>query len=422
MATMIIMPKSGQSVESCVIAKWQKKKGDIVKKGDILFTYETDKASFEKESEVDGVILEIFHGEGDDVPCLENVCAIGNAGEKVENTPSSPLPDIKQETEVLLKAPTADRTANVIEPKENKSNKLFISPRARNLAARARVDEKLARGSGASGRIIERDIKDLIKLRGAEISKAFETEASVGKKELRIAEDSDASQNAFEFVKHSNIRKIIAKSMMQSLSTMAQLTLHTSFNASNILEFRKMLKKVAEKNDVPAITITDIILYACSRVLMKHKNINARYQDEGIELWNTVNLGVAVDTDRGLMVPTIFGSENKTLSDISSTLKYLASEAKNGAIDPKYLKNGTFTITTLGSLGIEMFTPVINPPQVAILGVCAMTNKLSDDASVYKSMGLSLTIDHRAVDGAPGAKFLQDLVKYLENFSVMSVL
>ena len=215
--------------------------------------------------------------------------------------------------------------------------------------------------------------------------------------------------------------------MVNSLSTMAQLTYNMSFDATDILAFRAKVKKakeagLTEKLGLPdSITINDIILYVVSRVSLNHKMCNAHYMDDHMVFFNTVNLGMAVDTPRGLMVPTIFNSDRLSIAEISRQAKDKAAACQKGTISPDELKDGSITVTNLGSLGIESFTPVINPPQTAIIGVNCLTTKVRDVNGVavpYPSMSLSLTADHRAVDGAPAARFLQDLTKALENFSL----
>jgi pyruvate dehydrogenase E2 component (dihydrolipoamide acetyltransferase) len=228
----------------------------------------------------------------------------------------------------------------------------------------------------------------------------------------------------YEDVKMPNIRKIIAKQMCASLTGMAQLTLNTSFDATKIMELRKSFKAGAEKMGLANITLNDIILYAVSRVILNHKGCNAHCLDETIRYFNTVNLGIAVDSPRGLMVPTLFGAEKLSLNELSKAAKGVISAAQGGTISPDLLKGATFTISNLGAMGIESFTPIINPPQVAILGVDCITRRVKEvngEDVFYSAMGLSLTFDHRVLDGADAARFLKDLVFALENFDLLLV-
>ena len=203
---------------------------------------------------------------------------------------------------------------------------------------------------------------------------------------------------------------------------MAQLTLNTSFDATRLLALRASLKSGAEKLGLANITLNDMILFAVSRVILNHKDLNAHYLDDTMRYFNNVNLGIAVDTDRGLMVPTVFAAEKLSLNQLSKAAKSVITDAQSGNINPDLLKGASFTITNLGSLGIESFTPVINPPQTGILGVDNITKKIKEvngQDVTYPAMGLSLTFDHRALDGAPAAKFLKDLCNALENFDLL---
>ena len=441
MATVVIMPRQGQSVESCIITAFNKKVGDTVAVGDVLFSYETDKSSFDEPAPVAGQILAIFREEGDDVPCLENVLVIGNAGEDfsafVPKDDSAPAPVEEKKEEApaaVAAAPKAEVAATASAPATS------ISPRARLLAEKTNADLLKAEATGPDGRIIERDVQRLIDL-GLTVSgaaKANYNEAVAGsgingkvmlgdviggKGEAPIAAAAPAqAANEYEDVKLPNIRKVIANAMHNSLSTMAQLTLNASFDATKILEFRASLKNGAEKLGLTNITLNDIVLFAVSRVLLNHKDLNANYLDDTMRYYNTVNLGIAVDTPRGLMVPNVFGAEKLSLNELAKASKAVIGEAQSGTINPDKLKGGSFTVTNLGSLGIESFTPVINPPQTGILGVCTITKKIKEvngEDVVYPAMGLSLTFDHRALDGAPAAKFLKELCFALENFDLL---
>lgn len=414
MANAVIMPKAGITVESCIIGTWEKKVGDAVKVGDILFTYETDKASFECESTEEGTLLEIFFGDGEEVPCLVNVCAVGNPGEDcsalrpdgaaaAEEAPAAPVAEA---------APAAPTAPAVVESTAVAGEKSAISPRAKKLAERAGVDAALATPTGPNGRVIERDVRELI-----------DNPAAVAAPAVAAAPAAVAApETEYEDVKFSGIRRAIAKSMMTSLSTIAQLTHNTSFDASAILAYRKQLK--ASEGDCAGITLGDIVLYAVSRTLKNYPDLNANMVDDStIRHFKHVNLGVAVDTPRGLMVPTIFHADEKSLLEISKEVKELAAQCREGNISPDKLSGASFTVSNLGNLGVESFTPVINPPQTGILGVCGTIDRVKKgkdgEIAIYPAMGLSLTYDHRAVDGTPVARFQKELCQNLENFTVL---
>lgn len=416
MANAVIMPKAGITVESCIIGTWEKKIGDKIKLGDILFTYETDKASFECESTEEGTLLEIFFNEGDEVPCLVNVCAIGNEGDDCsalrpegseapqESAPQESAPAVEVKQEVAAPA--------VVEATVSSNGNSSVSPRAKKLAERAGVDPSLATPTGPNGRIIERDVRELMNNPVAATAPAAAPAQSV----------AAIPEVEYEDVKFSGIRRAISKSMHTSLSTMAQLTHNSSFDATVILEYRKLLKNMG--GDYAGITLGDIVLYAVSRVLMNHPDLNAHMLDDNsIRLFKHVNLGVAIDTPRGLMVPTIFNADQKSLLEISKEVKQLAAECREGNISPDKLTGGTFTVSNLGNLGIESFTPVINPPQTGLLGVCTTVDRVrkgeNGQIEIFPAMGLSLTYDHRAVDGAPASRCLKELCTTLANFTAL---
>lgn len=414
MANAVLMPKAGITVESCIIGKWEKKVGDQIAEGDILFTYETDKAAFECESTAAGELLEIFFSDGEEVPCLVNVCAIGAKGEDVSALRPDGAAPAEAPAPAAEEAPAAAPAA-VAETAAAPGGTGKISPRARNLAERAGVDGSLAAPTGPNGRIIERDVRRLMAEGAPAAAQAAVQTATAAAPAVDAAPE-------YEDVKFSGIRRAISKSMHNSLATMAQLTHNFSFDASAILAYRKLLKESG--GECAGITIGDLILYAVSRVLPACPDLNAHMlNDTSIRRFNHVNLGVAVDTPRGLIVPTIMHADEKSLLEISRELKVLAAEARDGAISPDKLTGASFTVSNLGGFGVESFTPVINPPQTGILGVCTTVQRprLGADGSIelYPAMALSLTYDHRAIDGAPASRFVQELCKQLEQFTVL---
>lgn len=463
MATPVIMPRQGQSVESCIITRFAKKIGDVVKQGDLLFTYETDKASFDEEAKCEGKVLGIFFEEGDDVPVLTNVMAIGEEGEAFTQLDPKGTVGGEQtrnaenvfEKEVLSQfsaTNNADKSTleNQAPKAENEKSQAFnagntsgsftkdngrimISPRARNLAEKSGVDSVQVTGTGPNGRIIERDIRAFVSDGAASKTSVTLKEQAVINNIIKEEKDkataqslqSGASLNAeYEEVKLTNIRKVIAKAMHQSLSTTAQLTLNASFDASEILSIRKKLKAGSEKLGISNVTLNDIILFAVSRVLKNplHRDLNAHLVEDKMLCFKGVHLGIAVDTPRGLLVPTLFNADKMSLGEISREARLLAEDAQKGTIKPDLLKGASFTTTNLGTLDIESFTPVINPPQTGILGINTIIQRareINGETEFYPAMGLSLTFDHRAVDGAPAARFLKDLKTSLENFTVL---
>ena len=445
LATPVIMPRQGQSVESCVIGTWYKRVGDRVAVGDDLFSYETDKAAFDESAKIEGEVLAIFFQENDDVPCLTTVCVIGEKGADISALDPRGATDVPAPAVAVEPQTTAAPTQTTAAPESAPTLLTGLSPRAKATARKHRVDLRQVEPSGPKGRVIERDIFKLIdekKFATGAVGTDFATGTvghgiggRVSTTDLAGQISAPAPATASPVVpasatteeKHTNIRKLIAKSMVHSLSTMAQLTYNASFDATDILDLRAKVKNakesgLTEKLGLPdSLTINDILLYVVSRVALSHKMCNAHYFDDKMVFFNTVNLGMAVDTPRGLMVPTIFNADRLSIADISRQAKEKAAACQKGTISPDELKDGSITITNLGSLGIESFTPVINPPQTTILGVNGLETKVRNVNGVavpYPSMSLSLTADHRAVDGAPAARFLQDLTRALENFSL----
>ncbi|HHT37072.1 MAG: dihydrolipoamide acetyltransferase family protein [Candidatus Wallacebacter cryptica] len=450
MATPVIMPRQGISVETCIITEWYKQKGDRVEVGDVLFSYETDKASFEEEAQEAGVLLEIFYEADEEVPVLTPVAVIGEPGEDYsELLPENMQTDPAQvaETAPAEAAEPAAETAEAapVPAAAPQTGRLKISPRAKNLAAKQHLDARYAVPTGPEGRVIERDIRTLMET-GPKVTAAAEAEYAAldgqvigtgigGRittrdlvKPVTVPSAPDAAEPgvpaAIEYVDQplTNIRKRIAKAMHQSLANSAQLTMDTSFDATQILAYRKLVKTQQEQLGLENITLNDLILFAVSRTLVNYPMLNAHYLDDTLRVFKNVHLGIAVDTERGLMVPTLFNANLKSLNQLAAESKRLISQAQAGSINPDELQGGTFTVTNLGSLGIESFTPILNPPQTGILGVCTVEHKVkpvNGEYVYYPAMTLSLTIDHRAVDGAPAARFLQELKQNLENFQLL---
>ena len=422
MATLVIMPRQGQSVESCVITEWVKKKGDKVAEGDILFSYETDKSSFDETATVAGTLLEVFVEDGDDVPCLDPVCIIGEEGEdisalmpekKAEEVPAAaPAAEVKAEASVAA-APAAAPVATA-----SADGRMKISPRARHLVEQTDADLAQAVPTGPNGRIIERDVNALVdagKLVGTAVA-----EAPVA------AAPAAAAAEEVEYVdeKLPNIRKVIARAMHNSLSTIDQVTMMESFDATELLAYRAKCKANAEKLGLSNITINDMILFAVAKTALNHRDINANYLDseEKMRFFTNVHLGIAVDTERGLLVPTVQNANKLTINELSVKSKQLIGQVKDGTIAPDLLKGASVTVSNVGAMGVEYFTPVVNPPQTAIIGVGGITRRVKNvngQDVFYDAIGLSLTFDHRALDGSPAARFLKELCANLENFNLL---
>ena len=430
MAQSVIMPRQGQSVESCIITTWHKKVGDTVAEGDLLFSYETDKSAFDEAAQVSGTMLAILFEEGDVVPCLENVCIVGEAGEDISAlVASAPAEEAAAEAPAAVEEVKAAAAPVVTAAPVQAGELIRISPRAKNLALQTGVDMTKVAPTGPHGRIIERDINAALDagfvanvaaveafLAGNPVVTDDAADEAVEAKSACVVSDD---VRAYDEEPLSGVRRVIARQMHASLSEMAQLTLNASFDATALMNFRASLKASGEALGLGKISLNDMVLFAVSRTLLNYPEINANLVDDKFRKFKHANIGLAVDTERGLLVPTLFASEKMSLADLSASAKSAAAKAREGKLTPDEMSGGSFTVTNLGSLGIESFTPVVNPPQTAILGVCAITYRLKADGTTYPAMGLSLTFDHRAVDGAPAARFLSDLCRALENFGLL---
>ena len=447
MALVVILPKQGQSVESCIITEIKKKKGDTVKKGEILFSYETDKASFEEESPADGVVLECFYNDGDEVPVLLDMMVIGQPGDDyaglLQTTDNSKQTAVNVEPQAVDSAKvevvaTTESTNQHINTSLHQSSS-FVSPRAKNLAEKEALNASELAGSGPKGRVIEKDVLVALGSRPklTPLAKKIASEEGVqpqgtGSGLAGTAKSTDlaAPVNAiygvdYEDKKLSNMRKLIAKAMHSSLQNSAQLTHHLGADARNIQNLRKKAKKAFEAGTLSAnLTINDFVCFAVVKALKKFPNANSHFLGESMRLFNKVHLGLAVDTERGLMVPAVRNADDLSIIGLANQLKEVANSCKKGAISPELLSSeaATFTVSNLGAYGVEMFTPVINLPQAAILGVNTIVPRPKDlGDGVYgfvPYIGLSLTYDHRALDGGEATRFLKQIAIEIETLEL----
>ena len=399
MAAEILMPRQGQSVESCIIIEWRKQEGDAIAEGDILCEVETDKATFEVESTAAGSLLSILHPADADVEVLKPIAIVGEPGEDLSAWKTSGASEPVKDESKAAPAPSAQPTASqppisqpvttpAIPPVAN--SEFGHSPRARAKAAERGVDLQQIQGSGPHGRIIERDVLK------AE-PQAVTPSASLGESTTIPAK---------------GIRKVVAGRMLQSLQNTAQLTLNSSADARSLLRFRQLCKQPERVEKFGKVSINDVLLFATVKALSDFPELNAHWLGDRSIQFHNIHLGFAVDTPRGLMVPVIQNANTRTLLELSAEAKRLAAACIEGTIDPDDLTGGTFTVTNLGAMGIESFTPVLNAPEVAILGVCAIQPKPVISGSTTEfvpHIGLSLTFDHCAADGAPAARFLAHL-------------
>ncbi len=465
MATVVIMPKQGQSVESCIITEIRKNVGDKVSVGDVLFAYETDKASFEEESKVEGIVLACYFHEGDEVPCLTDVMVIGAEGEAVPERTAEGTADSRRQTadNSAATGPSAEHSSDSLEvcqsdslKKVCPSEKAFVSPRARRLAEEKGIDWQSLSGSGPGGRIIEQDVEAAIHSQGRLSGKARAMMAEGGlgapakgsglagmvrgcdlHEQVRgqrpedesmcsqIVNSQSSNSKSYDDVPMTNMRKLIARAMYNALQNSAQLTHHLGADARRIQALRRQAKKAYEEGRIDAnITINDLVCYAVIRALKQFPNVNSHCLGESLRIFRKVNLGLAVDTERGLMVPAVPAADDLDIIGLSKALKRVADDCKKGSINPDLLRPeaASFTVSNLGAYGVEIFTPIINVPQSAILGVNTIVPRPKDlGGGVYAFVpyiGLSLTYDHRSIDGGEATRFLKTIATEIENLDI----
>jgi pyruvate dehydrogenase E2 component (dihydrolipoamide acetyltransferase) len=467
------MPRQGNTVESCILTRWRKAEGQSVGPEEILCEVETDKASFEVPAGSAGIVLKLLAAEGDDVPVLKPIAVIGQAGE-----------DWRASLGAAAGAAAGDATAPALSPKPGLAvprggpasptilapgpgfphatdQAKGVSPRARLLAAEQAIDPASLAGSGPGGRVIERDVRAAIGARpplsasaraalaasggtglpaagsglGGRITSADLAPGAAGATgaaqppaaEGALVRTSAASGSA-PFPGFSTdtpikgIRKIIADRMMASLSATAQLTYTSSAPAARLQELRARMKAAPEGLGLSKITVNDLVLYAVCRVLELQPWLNAHKIGDTLRSFERVHLGMAVDTPRGLLVPVIRNADLLSLAELSAEAKRLAAACLEGRIQPDELSGSTFTVTNLGSLGIESFTPILNAPEVGILGVDSITLRpvMGEDGQVgfEPRLGLSLTANHQVIDGAPAARFLKAMADVLADIDL----
>ena len=399
MATEILMPRQGQSVESCIIIQWNVAEGDDVAEGDSLCEVETDKATFEVESTCRGTVLSILYDVDSDVEVLKPIAIIGSSNEdissliqeKPESTSENNTDDNKSSISVIS---ASNDTETAVDNKKHTVEKIFssnvgASPRAKKTASEKNIDLSIIKGTGPLGRVIARDVISFSENNSA--------------KELALGD--------FTEIPAKGVRKIISERMLASLQSSAQLTINSSADAQKVLDLRKLFKN-SDSAEFNNISINDLILFIVTKTLTRHKEFNSHWENNTLKKYDDVHIGFAVDTPRGLMVPVLKNANKLSLPELSKEAKRLASSCVDGKINPDELIGATFTVTNLGSMGIESFTPVLNLPEVAILGICSIYPKpfyKDEEVCFSPHMGLSLTFNHCATDGAPAARFLSDI-------------
>lgn len=437
MAVAVLMPKQGNTVEECILVGWKKKKGEAVKTGDIIASIETDKATFDIEATADGEILETYFAEGALVPVLVNIAVIGNKGEdtaafkpqasaKSDAAPASAPIAAPAGAGATPTAAAPQSAAKASAPQAMAASQAGVSPRARRIAERLGVNPATLAGSGAHGRVQWKDViaaadgKPRVSALARELAAEGKRLPASGTGAGGMIRASDLLEPGIPL---SNMRKVVAARMAESLAETAQFTASASADATGMMKLRAFLKKNAASLGLPDITFGDMVMFATMKALLEHPEINAEFIDGQVFRHKSVHLGFACDTPRGLMVPVVKNAQDLTIGALASRIKELAKLAIDGKISPDDLSGGTFTVSNLGSFGVESFTPIINYPQVAILGVCTISLKpVRRDGQVafVEHLGYSLTSDHQIVDGAPAARFMQTVIKKTEDIIALS--
>jgi len=379
MATEILVPPFSQTMDSLVFLAWLKKVGDPVEKGEILYQVETDKAALEVESPASGVLIEILAEPGNEVLVKSKIGVIASP-EEYYSTQPVPLPPDRQP-------------------------RIFASPRARNLAKTEGVPLSEVKPTGPKSIIVERDIRAYLETHKVN-SKAQPlqtvTPVSLSGKGRPVALTA--------------LRKTIARRMQQSHQNSAPVTITREVDATELVKLRASIL-----NELPVgqlrPTYTDFFIMILARALPQHPNLNSHFKDDVLEVFDEINIGLAVESDRGLVVPVIHNVAGKGLLYLASERSHLIQRALEGNLSHEELGGGTFTLTNLGPLGVDGFTPLINPPQVAILGIGRIRSipaVFEEQISIRQVLVLSLTFDHRVVDGAPAARFLHEVAQWVE--------
>jgi pyruvate dehydrogenase E2 component (dihydrolipoamide acetyltransferase) len=436
MAIPIEMPKLGNTVEECLLAKWLKRVGDPVAEGELIAEIETDKATFELTAPAPGTLLATFYSNGDSVPVFANVCVLGTPGESIEKfrpkeaeaqpaAGTSPAavaaPTEKQKVPSVTSVASAPSA-----PAASAAAQIFLSPRARGFAREHDFYPQRIAGTGPGGRVLERDLEQLYREspRTSPLARKYLQNGY----ELRglTSDFIRASDLGPPPVKVSTIRERIARRMRESLGTTAQYTMNTSADATGMLALRSRIKAQGRDRGLPDINLNEMVMFCAVKALVVVPELNVEFLEGKIYHHPEINLGFACDTPKGLLVPVVKDCRNRTIAELAQRIKTLTKQALDGNIALEDLSGGTFTVSNLGIFGIESFSPILNPPQVAILGVNTIelkpVRREGGAVEFVDHIGLSLTCDHQVIDGAPGARFLKVVREQIEKIEEIAAL
>ena len=437
MAVEVLVPPLGQTVDTLVLVSWFKQEGEKVTQGEPLFSVETDKATLDVEAPGSGTLTAVTAKPGDEVKVLSAIAVIAAAGEAGVQVEAKAEPK---------RVPAADGAP---------ASRVFVSPRARRLAEQAGVSLSAVRATGPQGAIIERDVRTTMaeaKARAEVTSTATLEPGSISPVARRLADESgldwrsiqgsgprgqvtredveraaaaasvtepaapaapaQIEPEASEVIPMAGVRALIAERMVQGHRETAPVTLTAEADATALVQLRRQLAE-----DGVEVSYNDLLLFVLAHALREHPRLNASLEGDAIRTWSRVDIALAVDAERGLLAPVVRGVDGKGLAQLAVETKSLAERARAGRCTPDELRGSTFTLTNLGMFGIDAFTPIINLPECAILGVGRIKEQaavVSGQVMIRPMVWLSLTFDHRLVDGGPAARFLQRVVQLLE--------
>lgn len=435
MAKVVVMPKLGLTMTEGTVSSWLKKEGNAVKEGEPLFEVETDKLTNTIEASATGVLRKIIAGEGVTVPVLDKIAVIAAADEDISGL-------LAPGAAPAAAAPAASAApAAAAAPARPAGERVVASPRAKKLAREKGIDIALVTGTGPNGRVTEEDVENYKAAPAAPAEPAVKASPLAAKvaadagidladvpnhgrvlaqdilSYLENSREKGAAAEREETVAMNGMRKAIAKNMLNSHMTSPTVTFNLGVDMTAMKDYREQLKGKDIK-----VSYTDLLVKFVAKALTEYPLLNCSVADNKIIYKHYVNMGVAVALDNGLVVPNVPDADKKSLTQIHDEVKDLAEKARSGGLPMEALKGGTFTITNLGMYGIESFSPIINQPEVAILGVTTMEDKVvvrNGEMVIRPIMNLSLTADHRVVDGSVAAEFLQRVKTLLENPALM---
>ena len=388
----VLIPPLGATTDTLRLVEWYRQEGETVTKDEPLFAVETDKATLDVEAPASGILRLVSAQPGAEVAALSRIAVIAAPGEMWE-APEARGEGSGMRGNVLVglapgPSPLAPLTPD---PSPLAPARVFISPRARSLAESRGVAWQTLHGTGPEGAIVERDVRASLQLR---------------------QDGDDTGREVLETLKVAGARAVIAARMLQSATTTAPVTLTTETDATELVALRARQRAAG----VPC-SYNDLLLWLLARALREHPRLNASLQGEEIWVWRRVNIGLAVDSEQGLRVPVVHDVDQKGLAEIARETAALVEAARQGRSAPEALQGGTFTLTNLGMFGIDAFTPILNLPECAVLGVGRIQPQpavVDDQVTIRQRMWLSLTFDHRLIDGGPAARFLQRVAQLIE--------